>query len=203
MNTIGLLLAAGRGQRFDPSGARNKLLALLPGGELVVVASARAMLAVFSHVIAVVPTDGALADALRALGCDVTVCDAASSGMAASLVHGLRHSPLGADGWVIALGDMPRVAPSTIDALRIAIEAGAGIAAPVYAGRRGNPVAFGAAYLPRLLALQGDQGARALLSTEPVTQIAVADPGILHDIDTPSDLEKTGTLPVGGQVQIS
>jgi len=101
------------------------------------------------------------------------------------------------------LGDMPRVAPSTIDALRAAIEAGAGIAAPVYDGRRGNPVAFGAAYLPRLLALQGDQGARALLSTEPVTQIVVTDPGILHDIDTPSDLEKTGTLPVGGQVQIS
>lgn len=203
MTIIGLLLAAGRGQRFDPSGERNKLLAPLPGGDMVVVASARAMLAVFPHVIAVVPMEGEVADALRALGCEVTVCDAAGSGMAASLVHGLRHSPPDADGWVIALGDMPHVAPSTIAALRAAIEAGAGIAAPVYGGRRGNPVAFGAAYLPRLLALQGDQGARALLSTEQVTQIAVADPGILHDIDTPSDLKKTGTLPVGGLEQKS
>jgi molybdenum cofactor cytidylyltransferase len=203
MTTIGLLLAAGRGQRFDPSGAQNKLLATLPDGDLVVAASARAMLAVLPHVIAVVPCEGGVADALRALGCDVTVCADAGSGMAASLVHALRHSPPGTGGWVIALGDMPRVAPSTIGALRAAIEDGAGIAAPVHAGRRGNPVAFGAVYLPRLLALVGDQGARSLLASEPVTQVAVADSGIFHDIDTPSDLNKTVTLPVGRQVDIS
>ena len=43
MALTGILLAAGRGRRFDPEGARNKLLQRLPGGELVVAASARTL----------------------------------------------------------------------------------------------------------------------------------------------------------------
>ena len=199
MTLTGLLLAAGRGRRFDPAGVNNKLLAMLPGGDPVVVASARNMLSILSHVVAVVPSEGAVAEALRELGCDVTVCTNAASGMAASLVHGVRHAPVGSAGWVIGLGDMPAVAPSTIGALCAAIEGGAGIAAPFHDGRRGNPVAFAAAYLPQLLALEGDQGARALLASGPVVRVDVDDPGILHDIDTVADLHKTGTLPVGRQ----
>lgn len=41
MALTGILLAAGRGRRFDPAGIHNKLLQRLPGGELVVAASAR------------------------------------------------------------------------------------------------------------------------------------------------------------------
>lgn len=53
MTPVGILLAAGRGRRFDPSGTRNKLLQPLPNGEPVAVASARALLAVLPKVIAV------------------------------------------------------------------------------------------------------------------------------------------------------
>jgi molybdenum cofactor cytidylyltransferase len=189
MAPVGILLAAGRGRRFDPTGSRNKLLQQLPGGELVVVASARKLLAVLPTVIAVVPPDdGGVGAALRALGCEVTVCPGADTGMAASLVHGLRHSLPQADGWVVALGDMPYVEPGTIRALCDALDAGAGIAAPVLQGRRGNPVAFGPQHLQALLALQGDQGARGILKSHPVTEVAVDDPGIFRDIDTDADL---------------
>jgi molybdenum cofactor cytidylyltransferase len=189
MAPVGILLAAGRGRRFDPTGERNKLLQQLPGGELVVAASARRLLAVLPTVIAVVPLDdGGVGAALRALGCDVTVCPGADSGMAASLVHGLRHSLPQADGWVVALGDMPYVEPRTIRALCDALDAGAGIAAPVLQGRRGNPVAFGPRHLQALLALQGDQGARGILKSNPVTEVPVDDPGIFRDIDTSADL---------------
>jgi molybdenum cofactor cytidylyltransferase len=152
------------------------------------------MLAVFPKVIAVVPSEGAVADALRTLGCDVTICPDADTGMATSLVHGLRHSLPHGGGWVIGLGDMPHVAQTTIAGLRDAIEAGAAIAAPFHHGKRGNPVAFAASCLPQLLALQGDHGARALLNSGDVKAIEVDDPGIFHDIDTPSDLHKTGPL---------
>jgi molybdenum cofactor cytidylyltransferase len=80
------------------------------------------------------------------------------------------------------------VAPSTLRALLAALEEGAHIAAPVFEGRRGNPVAFGARHLPALLALTGEHGARSLLRSEPVVEVAVDDPGILRDIDTPGDL---------------
>lgn len=188
----GILLAAGRGRRFDPAGRRNKLLQPLAGGDAVVVASARKLLAAVPRVVAVVPpADGGVAAALSALGCDVTMCADADSGMAASLVHALRHS-LRADpapaAWLVALGDMPHVAPSTLEALAAALAGGAAIAAPVLDGRRGNPVGFGAVHLDALLALQGDQGARKLLQTCPVTEVAVIDPGIFRDVDTPADL---------------
>ena len=184
----GILLAAGRGRRFDPAGARNKLLQTLPGGEPVVVASARHLLACLPRVVAVVPpSDGGVGDILRGLGCEVTVCPEADTGMGASLVRAIRHS-LPAEGWLVALGDMPFVTPDTLAALRDAVVNGAGIAVPAYRGRRGNPVAFAACHREALLEMTGDQGARRLQQAHPVTEIVVPDPGILRDIDTPSDL---------------
>jgi molybdenum cofactor cytidylyltransferase len=196
VSAVGILMAAGRGRRFDHLGQRNKLLQVLPGGEQVVVASARKLLAVVPAVIAVVPPDdGGVAALLSALGCQVTVCPDADSGMAASLVHAVRHSLSHGqtpahfpDAWLVALGDMPHVAPATLQALADALNAGAPIAAPVMAGRRGNPVGFGRVHLQALLALHGDQGARRLLQSCPVTEVAVDDPGIFRDIDTPADL---------------
>lgn len=189
MNVIGILLAAGKGRRFDPSGNSDKLLAPLADNEPVAVASARAMLAALPKVIAVVPSmNGGVATALRALGCEVTVCLDAERGMAASLVHGLRHSLPAAQAWVVGLADMPYVERATIAALRAAVEAGAAIAAPVHAGRRGNPVAFSVVHLAELLALEGDQGARALLRAHFVTEVEVGDPGIFQDIDLRADL---------------
>jgi molybdenum cofactor cytidylyltransferase len=49
-------------------------------------------------------------------------------------------------------------------------------------------VGFGARHLPSLLALQGDQGARGIIKSNPVTEVEVADPGIFRDIDTDADL---------------
>lgn len=189
MNVVGILLAAGRGRRFDPTGSSNKLLEYVNSTETVAAASARAMLAVLPTVIAVVPSiDGAVARALRAVGCEVTVCPDAERGMATSLVHGLRRSLPGAQAWIIGLADMPYVAPGTIAALRQALVQGAAIAAPVHAARRGNPVAFGVSHLAELLALEGEHGARALLRAHFVTEVAVHDPGIHRDIDTVADL---------------
>jgi molybdenum cofactor cytidylyltransferase len=192
MTLVGILLAAGRGRRFDPAGLHNKLLQPLAGEETVVVASARKLLAVVPRVVAVVPpADGGVGARLAALGCDVTVCPDADNGMAASLTHAIRHSLAMApppQAWLVALGDMPYVEVSTLRSLADALAAGAGIAAPVMDGRRGNPVGFGAVHLDALLALRGDEGARRLLQTCPVTDVPVHDPGIFRDIDTPSDL---------------
>jgi molybdenum cofactor cytidylyltransferase len=191
VSPVGILLAAGRGRRFDPAGQRNKLLQPL-AGEPVVVASARKLLAAVPRVVAVVPPlDAGVGARLAALGCDVTVCPDADSGMAASLTHAIRHS-LASDpapqAWLVALGDMPYVDPSTLRRLADALAAGACIAAPVLDGRRGNPVGFGAVHLDALLALSGDMGARRLLQAFPVTEVPVDDPGIFRDIDLPADL---------------
>jgi molybdenum cofactor cytidylyltransferase len=188
---IGILLSAGKGSRFDPTGAKNKLLQPLPAGDIVVRASAKNLRAAVPSVLAVVrPGADELASQLRSLGCEVTECPTAELGMAESLVHALSVAQ-GAAGWVVALGDMPYVKPATITALMEAIQNGADIAVPTLQGRRGNPVAFSPFHLPRLLELRGDQGARSLLKAFPVTEVAVEDEGILRDIDAAADLAQS------------
>lgn len=174
--------------RFDATGQRNKLLQPLANGDEVAVAAARNLRAALPSVLAVVPPGSdMLAAKMAEAGCEVTVCEHAGEGMAASLTHALSCKRR-AHGWVIALADMPFVRPATVAALAAAVEAGAGIAAPVIRGRRGNPVAFGRMHFDALLQLRGDEGARRLLDAHPVTLVDVDDPGILHDIDTPADL---------------
>jgi molybdenum cofactor cytidylyltransferase len=187
VNPVGILLAAGRGSRFDPQGVANKLLAVLPDGEAVVAASARHLLEVLPRVVAVCADDGEVAQLLRTLGCEVTICPDARDGMGVSLAHAIRHS-LPASSWLVALGDMPFVQPSTIRVLCDVLEAGAQIAAPVSQGRRGNPIGFGATHRDALLALQGDEGARHIVRSSEAALVEVSDPGIFADIDLPADL---------------
>lgn len=184
----GLLLAAGQGRRFDAAGLSNKLLAHLPhDGQTVVVSAARAMLAVMPVLAVVRNLHGEVAQCLSAAGCEVVECGDADTGMSASLMCGIRAAR-DAAGWIIGLGDMPYVQATTIGGLLAALRDGVDIAVPVYRGRRGNPVAFSHRHLERLLALQGDRGARELLLDFPVTDIPVDDSGILRDVDTQDDL---------------
>jgi molybdenum cofactor cytidylyltransferase len=189
----GILLAAGSGRRFDASGQSNKLMQALPSGMTVAASSASHLLAVLPLSVAVVAEHTpALATQLAELGCDICVCSppsaVSSQGMSYSLQSGLMHAPANLAGWIIALADMPYVKTDTIAALVCAMQNGAGIAVPVHQGRRGNPVGFAKTYLPQLLALRGDQGARSLLKIYPVTEVEVDDAGIFQDIDLPQDL---------------
>jgi molybdenum cofactor cytidylyltransferase len=189
----GILLAAGSGRRFDASGQSNKLMQTLPSGMTVAAISASHLLSVLPRSVAVVAEHTpALATQLAELGCDICVSSPPSSvsspGMSHSLQCGLKHAPADCAGWIIALADMPYVNTETITALVRAMQSGAGIAVPVHQGRRGNPVGFSREYLPQLLALRGDQGARSLLKIYPVTEVEVDDAGIFQDIDLPQDL---------------
>lgn len=198
---VGILLAAGRGRRFDATGRRNKLLQCLADGESigdsiglpVAVLSARPLLACLPRVLAVVPAGSAeLAAMLENSGCEVLTCADADGGMGHSLAHAVRHSePWAPAGWLIALADMPWVQISTVQAV-LAVVAGnqSGIVAPCWQGQRGNPVFIPRQYQADLLALQGDQGARALLQRHPPHLIAVEDAGIVQDVDTVADLGK-------------
>ena len=184
----GLLLAAGRGSRFDGSGMDNKLLAHLPGSDMSLVEhAARSMLAALPVLAVVSSLDNEVAQRLAALGCELAECRHAADGMSASLMCGVAQTQ-DAAGWIVALGDMPFVQTATHAGLLAALRDGIDIAVPSYQGRRGNPVAFSQRHRAALLQLRGDTGARALLQTFPVRQIPVNDGGIHRDIDTRDDL---------------
>jgi len=183
---VGILLAAGASRRFGA----DKLTHSLPDGDLVAVRACRNLLAGTDRVLAVVRPGGErLADQLQAEGAEVRICADAGQGMNASLVFGIRAC-LEAGGWLIALADMPWIAPSTIIKVADALRLGATIAAPCWQGRRGHPVGFSHMLGPDLVALSGDAGAKAVIQAhlKHLQLIDCNDPGILQDIDQPEDL---------------
>lgn len=186
MTYVGLLLAAGSAARFGS----DKLQHPLPHGVAIAVQAARHLKSAVPAVIAVVrPGSESTARALAAEGCDVVVCDRAAEGMGASLACAARAAGA-ADGYLVALADMPFVRPSTIAAVRDALAQGAMLAAPYWRARRGHPVGFAGHLRAELEALSGDQGARQLLDAHAASlvKVPVGDPGALRDIDKPSDL---------------
>jgi molybdenum cofactor cytidylyltransferase len=183
-----ILLAAGAGTRFGGG----KLLHPLEDGAAIAVHAARNLLEAGLEVLAVVrPGDFPLAELLESEGCSVTRCPNAAQGMGVSLAHGVAMSS-DANGWVVALADMPRIRPDTIARVVRALMAGAAIVAPACQGDRGHPVAFGRRFLGELQGLSGDSGARALVQRNQalLRVIDCDDPGILLDIDRRGDLER-------------
>jgi len=183
----GILLAAGAGSRFGGE----KLLHPMDDGVAIAAHAARNLLAAAPDVVAVVRWgDFPLYEMLEEEGCQVTMFQRAGRGMGASLAHGIGQAR-GADIWVIALADMPRIAPGTIRKIIAEVRKGARIAAPVFRGERGHPVAFDSSLRDELLALDGDQGARAVLERHAAETALVDcdDPNVLYDIDRKTDLQ--------------
>jgi molybdenum cofactor cytidylyltransferase len=188
LNISAILLAAGLGSRFGG----DKLLHPLPDGTAIGVQAARNLLAAVPDVVAVLrPGDFPLAELLEQEGCSITICQHAARGMGASLAHGVAARS-GADGWVVALADMPSIKSATIAAVVRELEAGRDLVAPAFQGERGHPVGFGRRFAAQLQALDGDAGARDIISTHKheLALIECGDPGVLHDIDRREDLGK-------------
>jgi molybdenum cofactor cytidylyltransferase len=184
LNIVGLLLAAGSATRFGS----DKLSHPLPHGVPIAVQAARHLLSVVPRVLAVVkPGADELLTQLKHEGCEAVICDDAAQGMGASLACAARAAGK-ADGYLVALADMPFVRASSIAAVRDALAIGTPLVAPYFRARRGHPVGIAGIFFEDLLKLKGDEGAKQLLAAHPLKKIPVGDPGVIRDIDTPGDL---------------
>jgi molybdenum cofactor cytidylyltransferase len=186
LNIVGLLLAAGSATRFGS----DKLSHRLPHGVPIAVQAARHLRAEVPRIFAVVkPGTEELAVQLKNEGCEIVVCENAAEGMGASLACAARAAGR-ADGYLVALADMPFVRRTSIAAVRDALASGAPLAAPFFRARRGHPVGISGIFFEQLLASKGDEGAKQLVTENEsrLLKIPVGDPGVVRDIDTPDDL---------------
>ncbi|HMG24660.1 MAG TPA: NTP transferase domain-containing protein [Kofleriaceae bacterium] len=192
-----VVLAAGRASRMGS----NKLVAELDG-EPIVRRTVRAVLG--SRARPVVVVTGHEADAVRTAlaGLDVRFAHNPdfADGMSTSLRVGVAAAgPVAAA--MICLGDMPRLDARHLDAVIDAYLAGEphDIVVPTCDRKRGNPVLWPNSYFAEIAELSGDVGARALIErhADQVRLLAIDDPAILVDVDTPAALAE---LRAGGRL---
>lgn len=184
-----LVLAAGSARRFGGG----KLLASWRGTPLLHGALAAAKASRAGLVVVVTGADAeAVGACARRFDQSLSLVHAPehAEGMAASLRAGLAALPPGVGIALVFLGDMPRVPHMVLEPLVQAVRCGAPAAAPVFEGRRGNPVALSRSLFAAAMALRGDTGARGLLEGlgDRLALVEAPDDGVLFDVDQPADL---------------
>lgn len=185
-----VVLAAGAGTRMGGG----KMLRRLRGRPLVQWALSAALEGGADGVYAVY-ADHAVRAALGAGATPVFNPDA-ERGQATSVAAGLRALPAAAAAAIVLLGDQPLVGADTVRTLLRAWRS-PGAAPAVAAGYGAGwlpPVVLGRELWARALALDGDQGARAIFREHPELVQAVPVPGRADDADTPEDLRRIARL---------
>lgn len=191
--TCGILLAAGRSERFGG----HKLTAPLDGVPLVGYAVRAAVDSLLDERHLVVGFDGrAVAAAAECAAAESglgepLVNERYDEGMASSMQCGIEAVAETCAGVLVMLADMPAIGPALVNrVLRAAHRHADRIVLPVCEGRRGHPVYFARRFFPELLALRGDVGGAAVVRAhgEAVVEVEVPDVAIFDDVDRPSDV---------------
>jgi molybdenum cofactor cytidylyltransferase len=115
------------------------------------------------------------------------------AGMLSSLQAALRVLPDDREAVLVVLADQPMVGVDTIERLLAAQRATlAGLVAPTYAGKRGNPVLIARRYFSELLALPPGSAPRDLLQRHAGQLLLVPadNDAVLHDLDRPEEYER-------------
>ncbi|MFL1526321.1 NTP transferase domain-containing protein [Pseudomonas sp. O230] len=186
-----IVLAAGQGHRFrQVAGAdQDKLLADCVGRDGAVRSVIEQVLVnlpatVAKRVLVTTEDRPQVVRMAQAYGFEIALIE--STGMGDSIAAGVAAcSQLG--GWLIVLGDMPFIRPSTVEQVLAGISDD-GISVPVINGEYGHPVGFGRTFGPGLMALSGDRGAKPLFASARLVEVAVDDVGVLWDVDVPQAL---------------
>ncbi len=91
------------------------------------------------------------------------------------------------DSTLILLGDQPLITSRIIDKLITAYrDSGSLIVAPLYNGKRGNPVLFDKSLFPELIEVTGDEGGRTVLKSHgnEIELVEMGDTKANFDVDT-------------------
>jgi molybdenum cofactor cytidylyltransferase len=118
-------------------------------------------------------------------------------GMLSSVQSGINAVPRGCTGVLVWPVDVPFVKSTTVRALINA--PGAKLVLPTHQGKGGHPLRIPQQLFAEVMALDGDGGLKALIDARPnaVERLAVDDPAVLIDVDTPDDAADAETRAAG------
>jgi molybdenum cofactor cytidylyltransferase len=187
-----VILAAGLGSRMGQATKQ-----LLPWGDTTVLgqtlrhvgqSDVTDVLVVSGHEAAKIEAVAAAAGAAAVYNADY-----ATGEMLSSLQTAVRHLPPTCAAVLVLLADQPMVPPAVINQLLTAFAQGkSDLIAPVFGGKRGNPVLIGRRYFAELLALPTDAAPRTLLQRH-AARLHLEEVGtdvVLRDLDRLEDYER-------------
>ncbi|MGZ6965259.1 MAG: nucleotidyltransferase family protein [Acidimicrobiia bacterium] len=185
------VLAAGRGSRVAGAGNTPKPLLELRGRPLVTWAVDAALASGLRPALLVVGHQGSKVGRVAPQGVSVV----RASGWRSGIARSLRAALVALEGWAqvgavcIGLADQPRIGSEAYRRLASAYDEGATLAVATYGGVRANPVLLARSLWADARNLGGDEGARVLMRTHPVVEVACDGTGHPDDIDTVEDLQ--------------
>ncbi|WP_396586203.1 NTP transferase domain-containing protein [Bermanella sp. R86510] len=191
-NITAIVLASGYSKRFGS----NKLLQPITGDETEYPMAIQSTLNVLPHVdhvmMIVRPDDHNLIDECKKLNLQIRLNEHAKNGMSQAILQGVAHTPPH-HHVMICLADMPYIKADTYQHIieQFMRNNGQLIVQPCHDDTAGHPVIFPSHYKKDLMTLQGDKGAKSIISQHPHIRIPVNDPGILIDVDRPIDILDT------------
>lgn len=191
---VAVILAAGKSQRFGSP----KMQYRFSDGRTMLQHTCAIYADIFSKVVVVLRSDDELNYERLRVEYDesqlILMSLPNSQALSESLTKAVRYASTlmnnDAKGCLIALGDMPNVQRKTIEQMQcefgdaalvrpsLITEQGASVGNPVFIGRR---------FLPELVEVTGDVGARPLLKkySSSVRYVEVKDHGVVTDFDVP------------------
>jgi molybdenum cofactor cytidylyltransferase len=183
----GIILAAGKSSRMG----KMKLLLDVHGKPMLGHVVESALHSALDEVIVVLGSEHELIlESIDFKGATVVFNPEFHKGQSTSLKAGIAAVGESCDAALFLLGDLPLVGPGVIDAVLQKRKATrASIVVPVFGGKRGNPVLLERSLFPMVLALEGDIGAREILTAHEdlIETVDVEHDGILLDVDTWED----------------
>lgn len=185
--TAGVVLAAGRSRRM---GASKPLLDL--DGRTFIRAAVEALRGGGCSPIIAVVADPATDAEAQAAGADVAHAPSGAE-QVDSLRAGIDRLPAHTDAALVLPVDHPLIRASTVRAL---VDAAAShpdaVIRPVHGGRPGHPTLFPRSVWPALADPTLPNGARSVVESPDTrtVDLAVDDPGVVADIDTPADYRR-------------
>ena len=188
-----VVLLAGQSRRVPEA---NKLLLRLPSGLTMAEHCIQMLMdAGFTHIVGVTGYDAVnVRDCLKYLDIELMYNSNHLEGMGTSIACAF-HPEVVAETWsgaLVILADMPLVSVSVLQALKEAhSQHSDSIIAPVFQGRRGNPVLFPRSLFGELAQCTGDVGGKLILQHHPekVVLVEVLDSGVFVDVDSIQDLQ--------------
>ncbi len=187
MRIVAIVLAAGEGRRIGGPKALLRIGAstfLARAAALLARPGVAAQIVVLGHEADRVAAEGGLPE-----GVTIVRNLRYGEGMLTSVLAGLEAAEAAAaEAVLLHPVDHPLVEPLTVDRVVGALEAGALIAVPSHAHRRGHPGGFARGAWAALRAISPRRGARAVLADHPHWVVHVeGDAGCVAGVDTPED----------------